>query len=115
MVIEQIRPTPITTEMLEQAASLTKIFMPYAEKQRLDLFKKTPDQKSAQLVHYTTAEAALNIIRSKRFRMRNTNFLLNFRRASQGRACSRPLRLIIAVWSVQLRKCRILAFAEAAR
>lgn len=81
---DQNEPTTITPQMLELAASLSKIFMPYAEKQRLDFFKKTPDQKSAQLVHYTTAEAALNIIRTKRFWMRNTNCMADYREVQHG-------------------------------
>jgi hypothetical protein len=76
---EQPRPIVVTPEMLAQGERLAKIFMPYASKQQLDYFKKTPDQKSAQLVHYTTAEAALNIIRTKRFWMRNTVCMADYR------------------------------------
>ena len=64
---DQNEPTTITPQMLELAASLSKIFMPYAEKQRLDFFKKTPDRSQHNWSTYTTAEAALNIIRTKRF------------------------------------------------
>jgi hypothetical protein len=36
------------------------------------------------MVHYTTAEAALNIIRSKRFWMRNTNSISDYREVQHG-------------------------------
>lgn len=81
---EQLRPIVVTPEMLAQGERLAKIFMPYASKQQLDYFKKTPDQQSAQLVHYTTAEAALNIIRSKRFWMRNTVCMADYREVQHG-------------------------------
>ena len=69
---EQTKPIVVTPEILALSERLAKIFMPHAAKHQLGYFKKTPDQRSAQLAHYTTAEAALNIIKSKRFWMRNT-------------------------------------------
>jgi hypothetical protein len=81
---EQIQPIVFTPEMLARGERLAKIFLPYASKQQLEYFKKTPEQKSAQLVHYTTAEAALNIIRTKRFWMRNTVCMADYREVQHG-------------------------------
>ncbi len=69
---DQPQPTKITPELSAQAERLSKIFFPSESKRRMEWFKKTPDQKSAKLVHYTTAESALAIIKTKRFWMRNT-------------------------------------------
>jgi hypothetical protein len=74
----------ISPEQYEQALRLQKIFMPYATKQRQALFERETNQTHARLVHYTTAEAALNIIRSKRFWMRNTNCMSDYREVLHG-------------------------------
>jgi hypothetical protein len=58
--------------------------MPYAEKQRLAHFAKIPNQTHARLIHYTTAEAALKIINTKRFWMRNTNCMADYREVQHG-------------------------------
>jgi hypothetical protein len=57
--------------------------MPYAAKQ-IDEIYGVPeyskvDELSARFVHYTTAEAALKIISSKRVWMRNTQCMIDFR------------------------------------
>jgi hypothetical protein len=52
---------------------LMKIAMPYAAQQMQAIYQHTPGQTHARFVHYTSAEAALKIIRTKRFWMRNTN------------------------------------------
>src|SRR5258708_18811329 len=54
-VTDQIPPIIVTSEVLALGQRLGTIFMPHAAKHQLGYFKKTPDQKSAQLVHYTTA------------------------------------------------------------
>src|SRR5216683_1046715 len=41
-------------------------------------------QPHARFVHYTTAEAALNIIRTKRFWLRNTNCMSDYREVQHG-------------------------------
>jgi hypothetical protein len=80
---EIIRPIA-TPEVIEQAVRLGNILMPYAAKQRQALFEKDPSRTHVRLVHYTTAEAALNIIRSKRFWMRNTNCMADYREVQHG-------------------------------
>jgi len=63
---------------------LSDIMMPYFMKKTRELFLQKPGQTCGRLVHYTTAEAALNIIRTKRFWMRNTNCLSDFSEVQHG-------------------------------
>ena len=64
--------------------------MPYASKQRNETYARhnTPDVgvKAARLrfVHYTSAEAALNIIRTKRLWMRNAVCMADYREVQHG-------------------------------
>jgi hypothetical protein len=58
--------------------------MPYATKQRRELFEREPNQTHARLIHYTTAESALSIIRSRRFWMRNTNCMSDYSEVQHG-------------------------------
>lgn len=78
------------TEMLKEipdAMTLTlqmeAIFMPYATKERHKLYEATNFQ-AAKFVHYTTAEAALRIITSKRLWMRNTTCMTDYREVQHG-------------------------------
>lgn len=74
----------VTPEILEQAKRLGNIMMPRFMKQTQELFWRKPGQTRGRLVHYTTAEAALNIIRTKRFWMRNTNCMSDFSEVQHG-------------------------------
>jgi hypothetical protein len=60
------------------------ITMPYALKQMKAMYQRTPDQTHARFVHYTTAEAALNIICTKRFWLRNTNCMSDYCEVQHG-------------------------------
>jgi hypothetical protein len=53
----------VIPEHLQLLMRLESIFMPYATRQRHKLYPN--DASHAQFVHYTSAEAALNIIKSK--------------------------------------------------
>lgn len=53
---------------------LESIFMPFARTQRDALF-----EKGKRFVHYTSADAALKIIGSKRLWMRSTTFMVDYR------------------------------------
>src|ERR1700751_1472030 len=55
--------------------------MPYAARKEDALFG-TRDE--ARFVHYTTAEAALSIIKSKRIWMRNTTCMADYREVQHG-------------------------------
>ena len=74
----------ITPEVREQGIRLANIMMPYAMKQTREFFQRKAGQTHGRLVHYTTAEAALNIIRTKRFWMRNTNCMSDYREVQHG-------------------------------
>jgi len=80
-------PSP-SLERMQQMILLESIFLPRTRKQRMSLY---PGAKSDSLptgdaffVHYTSAEAALKIIRSKRLWMRNTNCMADFREVQHG-------------------------------
>lgn len=60
------------------------IMMPYALKQMQAIYQRTADQTHGRFIHYTTAEAALNIIRTKRFWLRNTNCMSDYREVQHG-------------------------------
>lgn len=73
------------SEQFELWMRLEGIFMPYARKQRQTFYTgKDGVKASARFVHYTTAEAALNIIRSKRVWMRNTTCMADYREVQHG-------------------------------
>ncbi len=74
----------VTPEQVAQGLRLGAIFMPYATRQRQALFEKEPDQTHARLIHYTSAGSALNIIRSKRLWMRNTNCMSDYSEVQHG-------------------------------
>jgi hypothetical protein len=64
------------------------IFTPYAKKQADELYGDLPFSElgsiSKRFVHYTTAEAALKIIKTKRFWMRNTLCMADYREVQHG-------------------------------
>jgi hypothetical protein len=68
--------------------TLESIFMPHARKQRDEIYP--PDsafeisQTSIPFVHYTSAEAALSIIKGKRIWMRNTTCMADYREVQHG-------------------------------
>lgn len=69
-------------EWFENAIKLESIFMPSARRRRDNLYN---GNAFAKFVHYTTAEAALGIIRSKSLWMRNTKCMSDFREITHGR------------------------------
>jgi hypothetical protein len=64
------------------AMQLESIFMPHATRQRRKLYEN--GENSARFVHYTSAEAALSIIKSKRVWMRNTTCMSDYREVQHG-------------------------------
>jgi hypothetical protein len=74
----------VTPEVWEQGIRLANIMMPRFMKQTRELFQREPGQTHGRLIHYTTAEAALNIIKTKRFWMRNTNCMSDFSEVQHG-------------------------------
>jgi hypothetical protein len=65
----------------ELALKLEGIFMPHARKQRHELYGSDPDPR---FVHYTSAENALSIIRTKRLWMRSTVCMNDYREVQHG-------------------------------
>jgi hypothetical protein len=66
-------------EELQQALRLEAIFMPYAAKQRRTLL-----ENKTRFVHYTSAQAALSIISSKRLWMRNATCMVDYSEVLHG-------------------------------
>jgi hypothetical protein len=78
-------PTPEQVrEAHELSLRLTGIFMPQALRQMKALYERVPGQTSGRLVHYTSAEAALQIIEKKQFWMRNTICMTDYREVLHG-------------------------------
>jgi hypothetical protein len=78
-------PTPEEVRKIhEESMRIMGIMMPYALKQMRAMYERTPGQTHGRFVHYTTAEAALNIIRTKRFWLRNTNCMADYREVQHG-------------------------------
>jgi DUF2971 family protein len=78
---QTVIPVP-TAEHMEIAKRLHGIFMPYA-RGGFDRIYKNPD-RPIRFVHYTTAVAALNIIKTKRVWTRNTNCMADYREVQHG-------------------------------
>lgn len=74
--------TPNLTAEQIAAMRLEGIFMPHARSQRDKIYQN--QEKPTRFVHYTSAEAALKIIRSKRIWMRNTNCMTDYREVQHG-------------------------------
>jgi hypothetical protein len=72
----------LTEEQIQVSKRLESIFMPHARQQRDKAYRN--GGKPTRFVHYTSAEAALNIIRSKRVWMRNTNCMTDYREVQHG-------------------------------
>jgi hypothetical protein len=78
-------PTPEEVRKIhDEGVRIMSITMPYALKQMQAMYQRTPDQTHGRFVHYTTAEAALSIIRTKRFWLRNTNCMSDYREVQHG-------------------------------
>jgi len=71
----------MTPEQFELAIRLDSIFAPSLRGRRDALYNK---QKQAKFVHYTSAEAALSIINTKRMWMRNTTCMSDYREVNHG-------------------------------
>jgi hypothetical protein len=68
--------------------TLASIFMPHARKQQDKLYPPNSalevSQTPVSFAHYTSAEAALSIIKSKRVWMRNTTCMADYREVQHG-------------------------------
>src|ERR1035438_3860391 len=79
----------LTEEQTKLSIRLEGIFMPQARRQRDEAYDRLKQGNEAageylRFVHYTSAEAALSIIRSKRIWMRNTTCMSDYREVQHG-------------------------------
>ena len=70
---------PLNQEQMELIKQIESIFFPYAYKRRERLL-----EKNLGLVHYTTAETAIKIIKNQTFWMRDTRCMSDFREVQHG-------------------------------
>lgn len=68
----------------DESVRMMRITMPYALNQMQNVYQQTPDQTHARFVHYTSAEAALSIIRTKRFWLRNAICMSDYSEVRHG-------------------------------
>jgi hypothetical protein len=90
-VMASENPVPILTpEQFQLVIKLEGIFMPHARRQRDETYARqakpdaTVETAVLRFVHYTSAEAALSIIRTKRFWMRNAMCMADYREVQHG-------------------------------
>lgn len=77
--------TGLTPEQIERLNKLESIFIPHARRRRDKIFRSGNTQvPSAKFVHYTSAEAALKIIKSKSLWMRNATCMADYREVQHG-------------------------------
>ena len=69
----------MTPEQIDVASKTLNIFSPYASSARQRMI-----ETNGRFVHYTTAENALNIIKSKRMWMRNATCMADYREVHHG-------------------------------
>ena len=76
------------TEEQKHLLRLERIFMPYAARQRLEAYERQKltlaSPSGLRFAHYTSAEAAIEILRSKRIWMRNTTCMADYREVLHG-------------------------------
>ena len=82
MASELTPPSQLSPAEIELHVRLESIFMPYSRKQRVEHTAR--EDGGGRYVHYTSAEAALKIINSKRLWMRNSFCMSDFREVQHG-------------------------------
>lgn len=81
----------MTPEMLERVIRLERIFMPFAQRQRREAYVRQSGAEPTvgtklRFAHYTSAAAAMSIIREKRLWMRNTKCMSDYSEVQHGLA-----------------------------
>lgn len=75
-------------QLLQLGLQLQSIFMPQAKRQRDEAYARLKESggidEQLRFVHYTSAEAALSIIRTKRIWMRNATCMSDYREVQHG-------------------------------
>jgi hypothetical protein len=80
----EYQTTCITPEIKALWWKLNRIFTPEAARQIEELYGKGVENSQARFVHYTSAETALKIIKSKRIWMRNVTCMADFAEVRHG-------------------------------
>ena len=80
-----------TPEQIEYEKRVDSIFAPVYTRQMRECFEKQSDPSYARFVHYTSADAAIQIIRSKRFWMRNVTAMSDYSEVRHGYAILRTV------------------------
>ena len=80
---------PLSPEQIELFKKLAGVFLPQAMRQRNEHERRSTQidaegNKRLKFVHYTSAEAALEIIKNKRLWMRNTTCMADYSEVSHG-------------------------------
>ena len=78
--MEQV--VPLSDDQLKLGIRISRIFTPFATEQ-IDRLYPTPEHR-AKYVHYTSADAAISIIKSKRLWMRNATCMADYREVAHG-------------------------------
>jgi hypothetical protein len=106
-VTNEAKNSGLTPEEIQLAMRLESIFMPHSRKQRDEAHARAPVKGYLRFAHYTSAEAGLNIIRSKRIWLRNTNCMADYREVEHGNA------ILSEFFSVQANKDAFVSALEA--
>ena len=83
-LLEAVLADPTLSDQLKRFARLEAIFFPEVRRRRNLQYEDKPIGASIRYVHYTSAEAAIQIIRSKRIWMRSTTCMSDFREVQHG-------------------------------
>ncbi len=81
--------SPFSPKQLDDLREVRRIFMPLAAERVKQAFSKEP---TIRFVHYTSAEAALNIIRTKCVWMRSPKYMADFSEVKHGHQVIQHLR-----------------------
>ena len=88
MSLAEERPARRSAEQMEKAQRLSRIFNPGASRAISGAFErqavKQENGSYLRFVHYTTAEAAIKILRSKTLYMRSTTAMADFSEVQHG-------------------------------
>ena len=74
-------PAPPSDAEMEELRQLASIFLPHSYKRSLQAY---PEKQSAKFAHYTSADAAMQIIETKRFWMRNAMCMADYSEVNHG-------------------------------
>src|SRR4051794_29559684 len=79
----------MTPEVIERLLRLEQVFMPYAQRQRRDAYRRqtgaTPGPGAIlRFAHYNSATAAMSIMNEKRLWIRNTNCMSDYSEVRHG-------------------------------